>query len=179
MLADVSTLHGTLITIAVEPKMPIALLKSKCIRASPFQHSPLSINADLSCLMKDGNVEDLTNATRNGIRVSTWDGQLLPDADVLKDDLLSTEEHVHTLFKLVLIKRYNLNYRDTEMAQTFAARPQRKLDVTMEMYGTQFVVKPVWGDGERHNHILGLLYKHKATDRLCQHKGVGTGSQSS
>jgi hypothetical protein len=163
---DVSTLHGTIITIPVEPRMLVRCVKQKCMDASPFHLTPLEINADLAHLMRDCSIDDLI-----GIRLSTWDGRLLQDGETIGSQVST----INTLFKLVFMKQYDLNHHEMAMAMEFAnlARGISHIAVRMPQYDTHFFVRPVWGDGSRSNHILGLLYQHSGTEHHCQLKGSG------
>ena len=91
---DVSTLHGTIITIHVDPKELVGNFKKECMDVSPFHLTPLRINADLAHLMKDCKIDDLI-----GFRVSTSEGQLLDDAETIRSQVTTG-----TLLKLVFMK---------------------------------------------------------------------------
>ena len=164
--AGVSTLHGTIITIPVEPSMFVWGVKQKCMDASPFHLTPLNINADLAHLMRDCSIDAVI-----GIKLSTWDGKLLQDGETIGSQVSTS----NTLFKLVFMKQYELNHNERDMVMKFAnlAHGISSIDVRMPQYGTQFVVRPVWGGGSRSNHILGLLYQHSGTEHHCQLKRSG------
>ena len=152
MQVQVSTLHGTIITVPLQPSMLVSLFKQQCIETSPFHLIPLSVNADLAYMMRNCNLDDLI-----GIRVSTWDGQLLDDGKSIGSQVKTLD----TLFKLVFMKQYDLNQEDMAMVREFAGngshtRPS-ELIVTMPLYQTQFVVMPVFGGAGRTNDLLGIL----------------------
>ena len=116
--------------------------------------------------MRGCNNDDLV-----GIRLSTWDGRLLQDHTSLGAQVSTFD----TLFKIVFMKQYDLDHNDMAMVMEFAnlAHGTSKITVTMPQYGNQFVVRPVWGSGTRHNHILGLLYQSMLIEQHCHFKGMG------
>ena len=124
---NVFTLHGTIVTIHVDPKELVESFKEKCIGESPFHLTPLKINADLVHLMRDCKIDN-----KIGKRVSTWDGQLLDEKETI-------ESHVttDTLLKLAFMKQYELDNSEREMAMTFyQAHGPSEIDVCMPQYGT-------------------------------------------
>ena len=175
MQVQVSTLHGTIITVPLQPSMLVSLFKQQCIETSPFHLIPLSVNADLAYMMRNCNLDDLI-----GIRVSTWDGQLLDDGKSIGSQVKTLD----TLFKLVFMKQYDLDQDDLAMMREFAGLGHRNrlvasdtrpsgLIVTMPLYQTQMVVMPVFGGAGRRNHLLGILYQHSETQRHVQLQECG------
>ena len=95
--------------------------------------------------------------------MSTWDGQLLDEKETLESQVTTD-----TLLTLVLMKQYELDNSEREMAMTlYQEHGPSEIDVCMPPYGTQFVVRLVWGGGERSNTILGLVYEHIHTATHC------------
>ena len=95
--------------------------------------------------------------------MSTWDGQLLNEKETFESQVTTD-----TLLKLVFRKQDELDNREREMAMTFYhGHGLSEIDVCMPQYGTQFVVRLVWGGGERSNTILGILYEHIHTATHC------------
>jgi hypothetical protein len=81
-------------------------------------------------------------------------------------------------FKLVFVKRYDLDSSDKRMVNTFASPAYRMANITrtcisMAQYGTEFSVAPLWGIGAKSNDILGLVHEHSKTYSHCQMKHVG------
>ena len=165
MQVQVSTLHGTIITVPLQPSMLVSSFKQQCIETSPFHLFPLSVNADLAHMMR--------NCKKDGIRVSTFDGQLLDDGKPIGSQV----DTLDTLFKLVFMKQYELNQEDNAMISEFAGHFENTrpagLIVTMPLYQTQFVAMPVLGGGERRNHLLGILYQHIETQRHVRLQAAG------
>ena len=52
-------------------------------------------------------------------------------------------------------KQYSFSCEETVLLSKFAEGYTDSV-VTMAMYGTQFIVMPVWGGADRPNHILGI-----------------------
>ena len=166
-MALVSTLHGTLIRVPLQLDMLVSVFKHACLQGSPFHLIPLSVNADLAYMMRHCNIDDLF-----GLRVSTWDGQLLDDGKSIGSQV----DTLDTLFKLVFMKQYDLNQEDMAMVREFAGNvhaSRHGLIATMPLYQTQFVVMPVFGGAGRRNHLLGILYQHSETQRHVQLKECG------
>ena len=112
MLVSVSTLHGLLLHIDVEPSMLVMEFKQQCLQDIHWQITPLAVNADLAYLMAGCILDDLI-----GTRVSTWDGNLLQDAATFGSQVNPT---IDTLYKLVFMKQYDLTKNEKEMVMEFA-----------------------------------------------------------
>ena len=168
-IVGVSTLHGDLITVAVEPNMKVSNFKKEIMRASPWQIIPLAVNADLAHLMGGCILDDLV-----GIRVSTYDGQLLQDQETIGSQVMMVDTH----YKLVFMKQHDVDHKDMEMVMEFANLSnwdnpdEMMIDVHMP-HGTEFVVRLVWGGIERSNSIIGLCFTHKTTESHCEMKLYG------
>ena len=73
------------------------------------------------------------------------------------------------MFKLAFFKQTNLSHRDNAMISDCADYGQETSGyiVPLQPNDTQFVVMPVWGGVDRPDHILGVIYQHRATERHC------------
>ena len=98
----VSTLHGAIVTIHVDPKELVGNFKNECMDVSPFHLTPLRINDDLAHLMRECTIDDLL-----GFRVSTSNGNLLDDAVTIGSQVTTG-----TLLKLVFMKQYELDHEE-------------------------------------------------------------------
>ena len=114
--------------------------------------SPVSINVDLAAMAASGGK----------LRISTWDGYLLQDHEVVPEQ--------HRLLKLVFMKHADLSASDMRMVNAFAQQPCATLKVNMKAYGIELVAKLVFEGGERQNHILGIFYQHRNTKYHCELK---------
>ena len=157
----VSTLHGFLMKVRVQPGMQVQAIKEYCIATSPFDLSALEINVDLQHFMK---------GQFGCIRLSTWDGKLLDDGKSLEAQLDDQLFEHDQLFKLVFMQQDNLSTEEMAMIRQCADPAQftSGLIVTSPMYKTQFIVRPVFGGADRPNAILGIIYQHHETEKHCQ-----------
>jgi hypothetical protein len=166
MLVSVSTLHGLLLHIDVNPTMLVMEFKQCILNDIHWQISPLASNADLAYLMAGCILDDLV-----GIRVSTYDGVLLQDAATLGSQVKPT---IDTLYKVVFMKQFDLTNNENSMLMEFANLAKRTSGLVMHLpSGTLVVVEPVWAGPRRYNHILGILYQHSHTKQHCNMMGQG------
>lgn len=163
----VSTLQGTIIQVECDPNSTVvADFKQQCIEASPFHLSPLMVNVDLASLMKDYNLDKPFVLRRyDGIRVVHWNGSFMDDCKTIASQVSSWGED-EFMFKLVFMKQLNLSEDDKVLISRFAGGYSDSV-VTMPQYGTKFIVMPVWGGGDRSDHILGIFYQHAMTADHC------------
>ena len=180
----ISTLHGSIIHVWADTGKTVAEFKQKCLDACPWHISPLRINADLAQLMGCCVLDDLI-----GIRISTWLGDMLEDDKTLASQVVSLpynhsdfyhgDPDAEWFFKLVFVKKYDLNSADKSLVNTFASQAYRRMNIgrikniSMTQYGTDFSATPLWGIGTKSNDILGLVYEHSKTDYHCQLKHAG------
>ena len=165
----ISTLQGTIIQVQCDPSSAVRNFKRQCIEASPFHLSPLSVNVDLAHIMKDYDPEDPDNDVPrryDGIRVVNVNGSVMDDGLSIASQVSSLGED-QFMFKLVFMKQYSFSCEETVLLSKFAEGYSDSV-VTMAMYGTQFIVMPVWGGADRPNHILGIFYQHARTGYHCQ-----------
>jgi hypothetical protein len=172
----ISTLQGTIIEVECEPSTVVRDFKEQCIEASPF-HSPLNVNVDLVHLMKDYAESDLRRY--DGIRVVHWNGGFMDDSHSIAQGLLhngalvsSWGEDAGFMFKLVFMKQYNYSGHERLLLSKFAQGYNDSV-VTLAKYHHKFIVMPVWGGGERLDHILAIFYQHARTGYHCQLAGRG------
>ena len=156
MLVSVSTLHGLLLHIDVQPEMLVKEFKQQCLQDIHWQITPLAVNADMAYLMAGCILDDLI-----GTRVSTWDGTMLQDAATFGSQVKPT---IDTLYKLVFMKQYDLTKNEKEMVMEFADLSKRTSGLVMHLPSdTLVVVEPVWAGPNKSKHILGILYQHAKT----------------
>ena len=164
--ASVSTLHGIILNIDVEPSMLVMEFKQTCMEDIHWQITPLAVNADLAYVMSNCTLDDLI-----GTRVSTWEGDLLQDAATLGSQVNPT---IDTLYKLVFMKQFDLTNNENSMLMEFANLAKRTSGLVMHLPSDILVVvEPVWAGPRRSKHILGILYQHAKTTEHCNMMGHG------
>lgn len=79
-----------------------------------------------------------------------------------------------TLLNIVFMKQYDLTPNDMAMVNQFANLILGISNMSMRLPGgTEVDCRPVWGGGDRSNHILGIFYQHSATEHHCLLKTRG------
>ena len=162
----ISTLHGQIIDLWVDPNIVVSAFKQRCMDASPFHLTPLRINVDLAFLMKkrDSKPADSQHGRWDGVRVAHWDGRFLDDMQPLGSQVVLGGGGF--LFKLVVMKQCHLDEDDKVLLGILATRTS-KCVVRAPEYDTPFVAMAVWGGADREGHVLGLFYQHEKTDGHC------------
>ena len=148
---DVSTLHGTLITIDVEPTCPVWLVRDYIWRASPWDITPLRINADLAHLT--------AGYWDSELRICTHDKEVLQNHAMMGDECGQYDGKLQSLFKLVFIKTCNrLADFDLRALQRLADKtePASGLLTHLALHDSLIIIEPLCGDGDG---IVGLVYQ--------------------
>ena len=162
----ISTLHGSIINLSVEPNTVVHQIKQAALEASPFHLTPLAINCDLAHLMNHrGSLPADSPPGGDGVRLVHWNGSFLDDQKTLASQISSYSDDVF-LLKLVFMVQILLTDQDMELVKQFAGGICERR-VYMPQYCTEFIVMPVWGGFERSNHILGIFYQHGKTANHC------------
>ena len=157
----ISTLHGKIISLPVEPDTIVSAFKQECLDACPG-YAPLAVNADWAEVMV--NSLDIWG---EGVRIAHVDGPLLQDAQSIGSQVHLG--HNLFLFKMCFMRQTHFNARENAMIADFADDSKSTSGYIVDgTHGTQFVVRPVWGCQNRAEEILGVLYQHRETERHCQ-----------
>ena len=166
----VSTLHGILLPIQVDPTQTIEEVKQaiqQSILASPSASDIASheeLGDDMLELMHGCAPEDVN------FRLCTWDGTMLQDKMTFQAQM-TRKEIAESFFKVVWMKQHNFSARDRQILHFFHDNP-RAAHVSIPMTnGTEFYVRPVFGGQGRLNDMLGLVFNHRDTEAHCMVKG--------
>ena len=163
----VSTLHGNIHMVRLEPDTLVNDFKQHCMEVAWLPTplvSHIKVNVDVAELLRSiGSAQD----EREGVRLAHWSGNLLDDSKTVGSQLTLGQDLF--MFKLVFFKQTNLSHRDLQMISDFGQSGQETSGYTVSLQpnDTQFVVMPVWGGVDRPDHILGVIYQHRATERHC------------
>ena len=163
----VSTLHCIIIHIELEPHALVMDFKQQCMKVA-WLPTPLvthtKVNVDVAELLRSiGSAQD----EREGVRLAHWSGNLLDDSKSSGSQV--TLGHDLFMVKLVFFKQTNLGHIDNAMISDSADHGQESSGYTVSLQpsDTQFVVMQVWGGVDRPDHILGVIYQHRATGDHC------------
>ena len=169
----VSTLHGSIHMIRLEPDTLVKDFKQHCMEVA-WLPTPLvnhiKVNVDVAELLTSmGSAQD----EMEGVRLADVSGNMLDDSKSIGSQVTLGEDQF--MFKLVFFKQTNLSHRDNAMIADFADHGTRTSGyiVPLQPHGTEFVVMPVWGGVDRPDHILGVIYQHRATERHCHFMSRG------
>ena len=155
----VSSPHGQLLYIEIHPQMFV----SEAI-AEVMLHVPdsmvLSVNADWAEVQKGCTV------AQRSFKLSTYDGNMLDDKCTFAAQM--TNAQMHTFYKMVWMKQYNMTDRDHALMHCFADRSKCLDNLGCEMkQGNVFHVRAVWGGSDRPEDIIGLVWQHSITEKHC------------
>ena len=166
----ISTLHGNIINLRVDPNIAVSAFKQQCMDASLFHLTPLAINVDLAFLMKlrYSKPADSQRSMWDGVRVALVDAQILDDRQSLGSQVAL--EDGGFLFKLVFVKQYHMDHDDMVFLHSLIAENKTRVAVNAPKYGTPFVAMPVLGGEARARVVVGLFYQHKETEYHCNLK---------
>ena len=171
MTVGVSSPHGQLMSIDIDPRQTVAEAK-QAIMQSISASASASASASEEALAADW-VELMHGCSPQDVnfRLCTYDGKMLDDHHTFASQM--TRREMDTFYKVVWMKQHNLTEADWAFCHLFADRttvPVSNFSIQMTQ-GTEFFVRPVWGDGQRHNDIIGLVYNHSLTEQHCMVKG--------
>ena len=147
-----------------------------------WQNAPAWVNEDIAMVLNSVPTirDDLGESESCAFRLCTWDGAMLSDYLSLGSQLDQLDDK--SLFKMIWYKQKDtMSDDELLMVHEFAQSTERPDPnertrglIVVQPAGTEFVVYPMWGTGDRCKHILGVFYQHMNTENHCKlmSKGV-------
>ena len=155
----VSSPHGQLLYIEIHPQMFVSEAIAE-VMLHVRDNLVLSVNADWT------EIQQGCPVAQRSFKLSTYDGNMLDGGMPFAAQM--TKAQMHTFYKMVWVKQYNIIRMDHALMHNFADRSKCVDNLGCPMkQGNTFYVRAVCGGSDRPEDILGLVWHRSIIEKHC------------